>query len=135
MGAIGQVRRFGTKSDDAYADAAGYLCRYEADVREAVGEQIWAAHIPVITSADPGSEAWRDALRAVHEAAEAAGIPNGLGLHTPMGGGFPAPPTPRSSGWVCPIGSCSRVVLRDALAEDPAEPPCGLADRPMRLVE
>jgi hypothetical protein len=129
------VRRFGTKSDGAYADAAGYLCRHQADVRAAVGEQCWAAEIPVITSAEPASKAWRDAIRAVHEATEAAGIPNGLGLRSLMGDGFPPPPAPRSSGWVCPVRCCSRVVLRDALGEDPAEPLCGLADRPMRLVE
>jgi len=129
------VRRFRTKSDDAYADAAGYLCRHETDLRAAVGEQCWATEIPVITSAEPAGDAWRAAIRAVHEAAVAAGIPNGLGLGSLMGDGFPPPPTPRSSGWVCPVGCCNRVVLRDALGADPTEPLCGLAETPMRLVE
>lgn len=135
MGAIDQVGRSGPKSDAAYADAAGYLCRYETDLRAAVGERIWAEQIPVIATAQPAGQAWREALRAVHDAAAAAGIPNGLGLGNPMGDGFPAAPTPRSSGWVCPIACCSRVVLRDPLDEAPADPLCGLARRPMRLVE
>ena len=129
-------RRFGTKSgDEAYADAAGYLCLHEAELREAVGEQCWAASVPVITTAEPSSTPWREAIRAVHDAAEAAGIPGGLGLRFTMGDGFPPAPAPRSSGWVCPGGSCSRVVLREASGAQPPDPQCTLAGQPMRLVE
>jgi hypothetical protein len=130
-------RWFSTKSDESYADAAEYLCRHDAEVREAVGEQCWAAQIPVITTAQPSSTQWREAIRAVHDAAEAADIPGGLGLRFPMGGEFPAAPAPRSAGWVCPGRCCSRVVLRDAStsAQESSEPLCGLVGRPMRLVE
>jgi hypothetical protein len=124
---------FGTKSDDAYADAAGYLCQHETEVRQLIGEQRWTAAVPVITSAEPSSTAWRDAIRAVHDAMEAEGIQGGLGLRFTMGDGFPAPPPPRSSGWVCPRGCCSRVVLRDAAATP--DPLCALTGRPMRMVE
>jgi hypothetical protein len=127
------VRRFGTKSGDAYADAAGYLCLHETEVRQAIGEERWSAAVPVITGAEPSSTEWRDAIRAVHDAMEAAGIPGGLGLRFPMGDGFPAEPTPRSAGWVCPGGCCGRVVLRDS--PDSPAPLCALAGRPMRIVE
>lgn len=128
--------RFGTKSDDAYADAAGYLCLHGAEVRPTVGEQCWAATVPVITSARPSSAEWRAAIHALHDAMEAAGVPGGLGLRFTMGDGFPPPPAPRSTGWVCPGGQCSRVVLLDAAEAGaaPPDPPCTLADRPMRLV-
>lgn len=129
-------RRFGTKpDDDVYADAAGYLCLHEAELREAVGEQCWATSVPVITTAEPSSTPWREAIRAVHDAAQAAGIPGGLGLQHSMGDGFPPPPAPRSSGWVCPGGSCSRVVLREASGAPSPDPVCTLAGQPMRLVE
>jgi hypothetical protein len=122
------------KRQQVYADAAGYLCLHETDVRQAVGEECWAATIPVITNAEPSSTEWRAAIDAVHDALEAAHVSGGLGLRFTMGDGFPSPPAPRSSGWVCPAGHCSRVVLRDA-AGDPPEPVCALAGRPMRLVE
>jgi hypothetical protein len=147
--------RSGAKSNDAFQDAAGYLCQHAAEVRPAVGDACWTAAIPVITGTEPSSAAWREAIRAVHDAAEAAGIPGGLGLRFTMGG-FPDPPPPRSSGWVCPGGSCSRVVLRDAAdlpggarhagpgaaAADEGQagacmpgPQCALSGQPMRLVE
>lgn len=149
--------RFGVKSGDAYQDAAGYLCLHASEVRQAVGDACWTAAIPVITGTEPSSTAWREAIRAVHNAAEAVGIPGGLGLRFTMDKGFPAPPPPRSSGWVCPGGSCSRVILRESTDppdaagyslpgaagrpdEGPADahmpdPPCALFGRPMRLVE
>lgn len=127
--------RFGAKSDDVYSDAAGYLCLHAAQIRAAVGEQCWTAAVPAIVAAEPSGAEWREAIRAVHDAAEAAGIPGGLGLRFTMGDGFPPPPPPRSSGWVCPAGHCSRVVLRDGPGQDPAGPLCALTGQPMRLVE
>jgi len=128
--------QFGTKSDDVYADAAGYLCQHGTEIRQAVGEQCWAATVPIIVSAQPSSTEWRAAIHAVHDAMEAEDIPGGLGLRFTMGDGFPSPPTPRSSGWVCPGRCCSRVVLADTPdSPSPPEPHCVLAEKPMRLVE
>lgn len=125
------------KSADAYADAAGYLCRYADEIRDAVGDQVWDAELPVLRDAEPFSAPWTEALRAVHQAAVQADIPGGLGLGRTMGSGFPSPPPERSAGWVCPASRCSRVVLKNAaggLAPQPV-PRCELSAQPMRLVE
>ena len=133
---------FGAKSD-VYAEAAGYLCLHGSEVRKVVGERCWAETVPIITSAQPSSTQWREAIHALHDALEAANVPGGLGLRFTMGDGFPAPPAPRSSGWVCPRGYCNRVVLADTPGSAPGnptqepsgEPRCTLTGQPMRLVE
>jgi len=129
--------RFRGKSGDAYADAAGYLCLYADEIREAVGDEVWKREIPVLRDAEPFSDEWARALRAVHDAATAADIPGGLGLGRTMGGGFPGDPPARSTGWVCPADRCSRVVVRNAAdGHAPVSAPrCELSGQPMRLVE
>jgi len=124
------------KARAGYADAAGYLCQYAADIREAVGDEVWTRTFPVIRDAEPFSPAWVAALRSVHEAACAADIPGGLGLGRTMGDGFPREPNARPAGWTCPARRCSRVALRNPTdgAQTPV-PHCELSEQPMRLVE
>ena len=126
--------RGAAKARRVYEDAAGYLCRNLDDLRTRIGTTAWGEAFPVVRDGDPDTEEWRQALRDLHDAAEVAGIPGGLGLHSLMGPlpGFPGP-TPRSVGWVCPTRRCALVELRD----DPnqATPLCKLSDLPMRLVD
>ncbi|MFF7613251.1 hypothetical protein [Streptomyces lavendulae] len=136
----------GAKARRVYEEAVEYLCRNLDALRELIGPGLWEAPFAAVRDGDPASDDWRAAVRALHEAAEAAGIPGGLGLSATMGvGGWPSGPTPRSVGWVCPTGRCARVDLREdpvpptAVPDPvpvpvPVPPACVLAGRPMRLV-
>ncbi|MGW7002417.1 hypothetical protein ACWGCW_06225 [Streptomyces sp. NPDC054933] len=124
----------GAKARKVYEEAVEYLCRNIDSLRELIDPTLWAASFAVVQDGDPSSGEWRDAVRDLHNAAEAAGIPGGLGLHSTMGGGgWPASPTSRSVGWVCPTGRCARVDLRGEAISN--APQCALADQPMRLVD
>ncbi|MFF1418232.1 hypothetical protein [Streptomyces sp. NPDC058280] len=124
----------GAKARRVYEDAVEYLCRNVDAVRELIGPDRWDASFAVIRDTDPSADAWRDAVRALHNAAETAGIPGGLGLRSTMGvGDWPSAPTPQSVGWVCPTGRCARVDLHEG-ATATETPTCALAVRPMRLV-
>ncbi|MGW3726004.1 hypothetical protein [Streptomyces sp. NPDC000851] len=132
----------GAKARRVYEDAVEYLCRNVDSVRELIGPALWDAHFAVVRDAEPATTEWRDSVRALHDAVEAAGIPGGLGLRPTMGVGnwpgvpmpqWPGAPTPQSTGWVCPTRRCARVDLRDGALPD--TPTCALADRPMRLVD
>ncbi|WP_406171159.1 hypothetical protein [Streptomyces sp. NBC_00996] len=124
----------GAKALRVYEDAVEYLCRNVDAVRELLGPALWEAPFAVVRLGDPSTVEWRDAVRELHLAAEAAGIPGGLGLSSTMGvGDWPSAPTPRSVGWVCPTGRCARVDLREGAAPD--TPTCALAGRAMRLVD
>lgn len=129
------MARFGRKHPDLYAEAVGYLCQNSGDLRAEIGDGTWNASIGVIRSAAPSSQSWRDAVRALHDTAIAAGIPGGIGLRSTMGG-FPPPVPEPSSGWICPHGLCTRVQLRDsAQSPSPEVPLCALSAQPMRLVK
>ncbi|MFF4350610.1 hypothetical protein [Streptomyces sp. NPDC001530] len=124
----------GAKALRVYEDAVAYLCRNVDAVRVLIGSALWEAPFAVVQGGDPSTAEWRDAVRALHDAAEAAGIPGGLGLSSTMGvGDWPSAPTPQSVGWVCPTGRCARVDLREGAV--PETPSCALAGRPMRLVD
>ncbi|MGK5531179.1 hypothetical protein [Streptomyces sp. URMC 129] len=121
------------KARRVYEDAVEYLCRNVDALRELIGPGLLDAPLAVVRTGDPATAAWRDAVRELHHAAEAAGIPGGLGLGATMGvGDWPSAPTPRSVGWVCPTGRCARVDLREDSARE--TPTCALAGRPLRLV-
>lgn len=125
----------GAKARRIYEDAVEYLCRNVDAVRELIGPGSWEAPFAVVRDGDPATSEWRDAVRELHDAAETAGIPGGLGLRSTMGpGDWPSGPTPRSAGWVCPTGRCARVDLRPDGAADAEAPACALTGRPMRLV-
>ncbi|MFI9461084.1 hypothetical protein [Streptomyces xiamenensis] len=126
MGNEGRSRR-------VYEDAVEYLCRNADALRELVGAGGWEIPYAVVRAGDPSTAEWRDAVRQLDRAAEAAGVPGGLGLGTLMGvGDWPSAPVPRSVGWVCPAERCARVELRESTVQD--APGCALSDRPMRLV-
>jgi hypothetical protein len=119
-----------------YGDAVDYLCRHVHALSERIDGVVWDAAIGTIANADPSGEEWRDAVRRLHDAAEAADVPGGIGLLElrggfSRGGGFPDPPPPRTTGWVCPAGRCTRVELR---ADQVPTPVCDLTGKPMRLV-
>ncbi|WP_406452595.1 hypothetical protein OG782_19260 [Streptomyces sp. NBC_00876] len=123
----------GAKTRRLYEDAVEYVCRNTDALRELVGPALWDAPFAVVRDETPSTDAWRQAVRALHDAAEAAGIPDGIGLRATMGvGDWPGGPTPRSAGWVCPGGRCARVELREGAS--PQTPACLLAGQPMRLV-
>lgn len=129
------MARASSKSDEAYTAAAEYLCLHAASLRASIGDEAWGTAIAAYLDAAPGSGPWRDALRAVHDAAEEAEIPGGIGLRFTMGPSFPSPPPPRLPGWECPSGRCGRVVLRNTAGPDAPAPVCGLSGQPMRPVE
>ncbi|MGD0554963.1 MAG: hypothetical protein ABSA93_08290 [Streptosporangiaceae bacterium] len=128
---VGVVRRK-ARGPDPYSDAALYLCLNAADLRLELGDERWDPLSQAFLAAEPSTAAWREAIRALHDAATAVGIPGGLGLEVTMGRGFPEGPAPRSSGWVCPTRSCPRVELRD---DSPTAPCCWMSGQPLRLVE
>lgn len=120
-----------------YGEAVEYLCVHAHALREKIGVGVWSEAIGIIQ--DPGTAdwAWHDAVRRLHDAAEDAGIPGGIGLvelrgEYSIGHGFPLPPVPRTTGWVCPSGRCTRVELRDHVTATPA---CDVAGAPMRPVD
>ncbi|MEV0176808.1 hypothetical protein AB0I00_37560 [Streptomyces sp. NPDC050803] len=124
----------GAKARRVYEDAVEYLCRNVEELRPLIAAAVWEASFPVVRDADPAAAEWRDAVRALHDAVEAAGVPNGLGLPATMGvGDWPGAPTPRSVGWVCPTNRCARVELRAGASA--ATPDCALGGGPMRLVD
>lgn len=123
----------GTHSRTAYGDAVEYLCRNAGALRELIGEDRWRAAFAAVRDGARDSPQWRGAVRELHDAAEEAGVPGGLGLRSTMGGGWPSGPPPRSTGWVCPIDRCARVDLREG-EPLPATPECAVAGGPMRLV-
>ncbi len=124
----------GAKAHRVYEDAVEYLCRNIDALRELIGPELWETSFATVRDADPATGEWRDAVRELHDAAEAAGIPGGIGLRSTMSaGGWPSAPTPRSVGWICPTGRCARVDLREgAVAQTPT---CALAGQQMRLVD
>ncbi|MFI9767469.1 hypothetical protein ACIHJG_11475 [Streptomyces sp. NPDC052415] len=124
----------GAMARQVYEDAVEYLCRNMEDLRALVGPGAWEAAFPAVRDADPASPEWRDGVRALHDAVEAAGVPGGLGLDPTLGvGGWPGAPTPRSAGWVCPTRRCGRVDLREGAPA--GTPACALHGQPMRLVD
>ncbi|MHB9861568.1 hypothetical protein [Streptomyces sp. YIM S03343] len=124
----------GATARRAYEDAVEYLCRNVGELRELIGPAVWDAAFPVVRDAAPTTPEWRNAVRALHDAVESAGIPNGLGLPVSMGvGDWPGAPAPRSVGWICPTNRCARVELRAGVS-DPS-PTCELGGGPMRLVD
>ncbi|MEU8972335.1 hypothetical protein AB0D11_24205 [Streptomyces monashensis] len=124
----------GAKAHRVYEDAVEYLCRNVEELRPLIASAVWESAFPVVRDADPAGAEWRDAVRALHDAVESAGVPNGLGLAATMGvADWPGTPTPQSSGWVCPTGRCARVELRGK--SPTATPVCALSGgEPMRLV-
>jgi hypothetical protein len=119
----------------AYSEAVEYVCVHARTLRDKIDPGVWSGAIGVIGDAAATGDAWRAAVRRLHEAAESAKIPRGIGLPElrGAGSGFPAEPMPRATGWVCPSGRCSRVEVRgDASA---ATPDCAVFGRPMRLVD
>lgn len=132
----------GAKARRVYEDAVEYLCRHVEDLRPLIDDAVWASHFPVVRDADPAGDDWRNAVRALHLAVEAAGIPNGLGLPAVMGvgnwpgsgvGHWPDTWPSRSSGWVCPKRNrCGRVELRNGA--DTPTPTCALGGDEMRPV-
>jgi hypothetical protein len=124
----------GAKAQRLYEDAVAYLCRNAGALRELIGPARWDDPFAVVRDGDPSAQSWRDAVRALHDAAETAGIPGGLGLRSTMGvGDWPSAPVPRSTGWVCPTGRCARVDLHEE--SGPGTGLCTLADGPMRRVD
>lgn len=120
-----------------YGQAVEYVCVHASDLRRRIGASVWSEAIRVIRDPLTADEAWHDAVSRLHEAAESAGIPGGIGLLELLGedsgrGGFPPPPAERTTGWVCPSGRCSRVELRDHATPTPT---CHVSDKPMRLVD
>jgi hypothetical protein len=123
-----------THTRRAYEDAVEYLCRNAEALRELIGAEHWREPFAAVRDGAHDTPEWQDAVRELHEAAETAGIPGGLGLRSTMGaGGWPSGPPPRSTGWVCPTGRCGRVDLREG-EPLPETPLCALAGGPMRLV-
>ena len=124
------------KRREAFANAIEYLCVNLDPLSSRVADPRWAASIELVKAGTPFDEAWCAAVQLLHDLAEEAGVPGGLGLTTPMRGeGWPAEPVPRATGWVCPGGACSRV--RPAKGGEPrpeTDPRCELLGRAMRFV-
>ncbi|MER7701865.1 hypothetical protein ABTX81_03040 [Kitasatospora sp. NPDC097605] len=124
------------KAGRVFADAVEYLCRNAGDLRELVGPDAWDGPFAAVRDAEPGGAAWREAVRALHEAVEAAGVPGGIGLRATLGAGdWPAGPPARSTGRICPTGRCARVDLPGERAADGADPLCALTGGPLRQVD
>ncbi|MEV2189795.1 hypothetical protein AB0I02_02165 [Streptomyces phaeochromogenes] len=122
------------KARRMYQHAVEYLCRNADELRELIGPVQWDVPFTRVRDRDSADPEWREAVRALHDAAVAAGIPNGLGLLALRGVvDWPSRPVPRAAGWVCPTGCCSRVDLCDG--EAPQTPLCALTEQPMRLVD
>jgi hypothetical protein len=119
-----------------YEDAVGVLCRDIDELRALLPltPRRWQALLAVLHDDTPDSDAWRDAVRALDDAAEAAGIPGGLGLSVLQD--WPRREVePGTLGWACPARRCSRVVLPTAPTLGPAASPrCALFDQDMRAV-
>ena len=113
-----------------HQNAVGYLCVNIAALAAMITEPAWPEEVSAAAAAEPGTDPWYAAVRRLHEIAENAGVPGGLGLTTPMGHGWPAGVL-RVTGWVCPAGACTRVELT---GQSPVAPQCQLLGRAMRLV-
>ncbi|WP_328872703.1 hypothetical protein OHT76_22800 [Streptomyces sp. NBC_00287] len=123
----------GAKARQVYEDAVEYLCRNIDDLRGLVGPAVWEPAFAAVRDRDPASREWRDAVRALHDTVEAAGVPGGLGLDPTMGvGDWIGRPTPQSVGWICPTRRCGRVDLREEATDTPT---CALHGLPMRLID
>ncbi|MFD7861908.1 hypothetical protein [Streptomyces sp. NPDC059783] len=119
---------------EAYEGAVEYLCAQFALLEEEFGGPDWAGRVGAITSGEPFTEEWYAAVLRLHESLEAGGLPGGLGLTTPMGGTEWPGPSPRTAGWVCPTGACSRVRRTEGGAPEQDAPRCALVGRAMRFV-
>ncbi len=126
-----------------YQNAVEFLCADLTALEEKVAKVAdpqWRPAFETVTSAEPFTDPWYAAVRRLHELAENADVPGGLGLTTPMGQyGWPgsggAAPA-RVSGWVCPKDVCTRVELRDDESEESKpDTECHLFGGDMRLVE
>jgi hypothetical protein len=120
-----------------YGEAVEYLCVHARALREKIDVGVWSEAIGVIKDTVTADEAWHDAVRRLHKAAEDAGMPGGIGLLELRGEfsgryGFPSPPVDRTTGWMCPSRRCTRVELRNHATATPA---CEVADGPMRPVD
>ncbi len=131
----------GRGSREAYEQAFEYLCRYLGDLDEQIGTEAWKQSLDAARATEPDTDDWRRAIRELHEIAERAGIPGGLGLTVPMGvQTWPPGPAPHPTGWICPTGACSRVELSTSAPSGAAParvkpaPRCVLLGRPMRFV-
>ena len=120
---------------EPYQDAIEYLCVNLEELSAQVGDARWPETVEAVRTGEQFTEAWCAAVRLLHDLAEDAGIPGGLGLTTPMGTGWPAAPVERTTGWVCPADTCSRVYLSKASDGRPRpEPRCRLLGQAMRFV-
>ncbi|MFE2109714.1 hypothetical protein ACFXAF_28160 [Kitasatospora sp. NPDC059463] len=123
------------KAERVLADAVEYLCRNAGELRDLLGPA-WDAPFAVVRDTAPAEPAWRDALRALHEAVEAAGVPGGIGLRATLGvGAWPAGPPARSVGRICPTGRCARVDLPEKEPAEGPDPLCALTGGPLRPVD
>jgi hypothetical protein len=116
-----------------YQNAVEFLCVNLAELNSAISDPGWPPAVDALRSAPPQTDAWYTSIRRLHDIAEDAKIPGGLGLTTPMSTrDWPGQPANRVAGWVCPSRFCTRVVLTD----DPgAVPRCDLTERDLRFVE
>lgn len=122
----------GANARRVYEDAVEYLCRHVEELRSLIPDAVWESAFPVVRDADPAGDAWRNAVRELHEAVETGGVPNGLGLPAVMGvADWPGRRIQRASGWVCPKQNrCGRVELRNGAATP--TPTCALGGAEMR---
>lgn len=117
-----------------HQNAVEYLCVNLASLSAEIGNPAWPESVEALISVGPSTDAWYTEVRRLHDLAENADIPGGLGLTTPMGphgwpGGNGTGPV---AGWVCPWGACTRVELADDM---PDPPRCHLLGQAMRLVK
>lgn len=123
-----------------YKKAVEILCADLAALDERVTDPRWRPTIETLTSTEPLTDPWYAAVRLLHEMAEDAASPGGLGLSTTMGqhgwpGGGGAEPR-RVSGWVCPERVCTRVELPVGEPEESMpDTECHLFGGAMRFVE
>ena len=121
---------------EAYQAAVEYLCLQIAPLDEEFGgDEGWARALDTVRTGEAHTEPWYEAVGVLHEAV-AARYDGGLGLTTPMGADrWPVGQVPRSTGWLCPDRSCSRVELADGGAGQPqSAPECRLRGEPMRFL-
>jgi hypothetical protein len=121
-----------------YQQAVEYLCLQFAVLDEEFGgEEAWVRAVGTVRTGEPLSEPWYQAVTLLHDTV-AARYDGGLGLTPHMGAGhWPVGHVPRSTGWLCPDRSCSRVELSGAgagAAQPPSTPECRLRGRPMRFL-
>jgi hypothetical protein len=121
---------------EAYQQAVEYLCLQFATLDQEFGGQgEWTRAMGAVRSGEPHTEPWYEAVSRLH-ATVSERYDGGLGLTTPMGADrWPVGPVPRSTGWLCPDRSCSRVELADGGANQlRSAPECRLRGEPMRFL-